>query len=98
MEDNLIGKRFQYKGSNDVKTIKDVKSNRAYFTDNGSIELAKLHESFIEVQTPKMNPDTFFDKEPSLTSNFGNILSQIEQLQNDPEGFSQNLNRNNAHQ
>ncbi len=97
MEDNLIGKRFQYKGSNDVKTIKDVKNNRVYFTDNGSIDLAKMYESFIEIQTPKINPDTFFDKESNLTSNFGSMLNQIEQLQKDPEGFSQqnNAERNN---
>ncbi len=90
MED-LIGKRLKYKGTNDVKIVKDVKNNRVYFTDNGSVDLTKLTENFEEIFTPKPNTETFF--EPEMNSNFGNLISQIEQFKNDPSAFVQQNKR-----
>jgi hypothetical protein len=90
MED-LIGKRLKYKGTNDIKIVKDVKNNRVYFTDNGSVDLNKLNENFEEIFTPKPNTDTFF--EPEMNSNFGNLISQIEQFKNDPSAFAQQNQR-----
>jgi hypothetical protein len=87
MED-LIGKKIKFKGSNDIKIIKDVRGNRVYFTDNGSADHSKLFDNFELVKEQKINPDTFFN-ESSFTSNLGDtLLSQIEQLQKNPEEYA----------
>jgi hypothetical protein len=84
---DIIGKKFQYKGSSDVKVVKDIKNNRVYFTDNGSVEESKLYENFDELPNQKINAETFFEPEVNLTSNFGGLLNQIEQFKNDPSAF-----------
>lgn len=84
MED-LIGKKFRYKGSNDFKIVKEVRNNRVFFTDNGVVDLAKINETFELVQESKPNPDTFFDYE--LSSNLGGLINQIEMYQKNPSEF-----------
>ncbi len=99
MENNMKGKTFKYKGSNDIKVIKEVKNNRVYFTDNGSVEESKLYENFEELPNQKssVNAETFFEPEVNLTSNFGGLLNQIEQFKNDPSAFMRNSeNRNDS--
>ncbi len=86
MED-LIGRQFKYKGSTDVKIVREVKNNRVVFTDNGSVDLAKITENFDEVVVAKPNPDTFF--EPEMSSNFGNLFNQMEEFKKNPAAFIQ---------
>ena len=87
MED-LIGKKIKYKGSDEIKIIKEVKNNRVYFTDNGSADYSKLFDSFELMKEPKLNPDTFFN-DGAFVSNLGNILStQFDQFQKNPEEYA----------
>jgi hypothetical protein len=97
--ENIIGKKFQYKGSNEIKTVKDVKNGRVYFTDNGNIEEFKLYENFKELtilENQKVNVDTFFEPEFNLNSNFGSLINQIEQFKTNPSAFVRNIENNDT--
>lgn len=86
--EELIGRQFKYKGSNDIKIVREIKNNRVVFTDNGSVDIAKITENFDEVIVSKPNPDTFF--EPEMSSNFGNLFNQMEEFRKNPAAFVQN--------
>lgn len=90
--ENLVGKQIRYKGTQDMKTIKKIENNRVYFTDNGSVEMGRMVELFEEVQMSKPNPETFFDSQ--MSSNFGSLIHQIEQFQQDPMAFKQQNSNN----
>jgi len=89
--ENIIGKKFKYIGTNDIKTIKEVKNDRIYFTDNGSVESSRFGGIFEAVEEAKtLNPDTFFNTDATLSSNLGDILShQFEDMKKNPQAYVQ---------
>ena len=102
MED-LIGKKLRQKGSNNIKVITNVQNGKAYFNDNGVIEISKRHEHFDYVENPistpitptynpninqsdTINPANFFN-----TSIRNTLLTEIEELQNNPVEYNKKV-------
>lgn len=94
----LIGKRLKYKGSNEIKTVKDVKEGKVYFTDNGVTQLSSVSQNWDEINNNVVNPDTFFNPDITMRSNLGSLVNDVQNLFNNPNGYNQNNYSNYQHE